>query len=207
MKNTQEIDQVLMILARRRRRTHVLVAVVIAILVCGGGGFVAMRTRALAQEFPNPPRETYEVGSQIEYPGRDGVLISVQSHQLLSDEEAQELCPDVYRQNGEVSSSWHMVRVDLTVTNQTDKEITLHELRSSNLVIGETYANQSDMMAEAEAFPDIEYKTLASGSTVTLPLLYTIFDFNFLESQWKNFNNLPMKLQLFMWPKVMSVKL
>lgn len=204
MPNSAKREQVMAALGKRARRRKVVAALGV-LLVVAGLALVGVRAHALATEFPNPSREVFQAGEQVPYPAYDEVSLRVAPAQFLTDDEVRELCPDTYKQNAQQDGRYRMVRVDVTVRNDGEREIELFDLRSSALVLGQTYGNQSFMPAEYEAFPDIDYAKLAAGSEVTLPLLYVIWDYTLPAEMWDTLDQMPLSLQVTTWPSLLTV--
>ncbi len=202
--NSAKREQVMAALGKRARRCKIA-ATLGALLVVAGLAFVGVRAHALTTEFPNPPREVFQAGESVPYPAYDGVSLQVAPAQILTDDEVRELCPDTYKQNAQQDGRYRMVRVDVTVRNDGEQDIELFDLRSSTLVLGVTYGNQSFMPAESEAFPDIDYSRLAAGSEVTLPLLYVIWDYTLPAEAWDALDQTSLSLQVSTWPRLLTV--
>jgi len=195
------------VLARRRKRLRLLVALAAAVLLLGGGAFVGARAIALSREFPDPPRERVPQGASVSDFGQEGVTVSAGGRHILSEDEVRELCPGVYEEYRDEDARYRLIRTDLTVSNNGTEELQLFDLRSSVLTIGSLYGNSSCVPAEAEAFPDPRPAQLAAGQTVTLPFLFMVWDYTLTPEMWDELEQLPMGLQISMWPKVVTLEL
>lgn len=195
-----EILAALEVRVRRRK----VAAAAAALLIVLALGFVGYRVNVLSEAFPNPMHEEFEAGAGIRYPGQGGVSLRVAPAKLLGDGDVKRLCPDLYSTYEQEDDKYRLVRVDVTVRNGSDRDFELFDLRSSALVIGSVYGNASFEPAEAEAFPDIDYSKLAPGDTVTLPLLFMVWDYTLPKADWEEMERAPIKLQFSTWPRVMS---
>lgn len=192
-------------LLRGRARRHRMMAILCVATIIAGLAVVGVRAHALAEEFPNPEHVSFQAGETIPYDAYEGVSLSAAPAVFLSDDEVRTLCPEVYGEYEHEDGRYRIVRVDVTVHNNGDREIELFDLHSSALVLGAVYGNQSFMPAEAEAFPDIDYSMLGSGASVTMPYLYMIWDYTLPAGDWEKLEQMPIQLQFSNWPRVLSV--